>query len=323
MKKINMVFLSLMAVIFSMTGTAVKAENQFITIGTAGVTGVYYPTGSNICKLLHASKGHNIRCSVEATGGSAFNINAIRAGELDFGIAQSDAQYNAYHGLTDKFSQNGPFKDLRALFSVHSEAFNVVARADAGVKTFDDLAGKRVNIGDPGSGTRATMEVFLKSKGWTEDKFGLTSELKYAELSSALCDGNIDAYAYIAGHPNGNFKEATTTCGAVFVPVTGEVVDGLIKEYAYYAKATVPGGMYRDNPEDINTFGMKATIVASTQMSDEVAYQIVKAVFENLDTFKRLHPAYSTLKKENMVKDGLSVPLHPGAVKYFKEAGLL
>lgn len=304
------------------TATA-KPETQFVTIGTGGVTGVYYPTGGAICRLVNQKrKEHGIRCSVESTGGSVYNINTIRAGELDMGVAQSDWQYHAYNG-TSKFKDSGKFKELRAVFSVHPEPFTVVARADSGIKTFDDLKGKRVNIGNPGSGQRATTEVLLAAKGWKLSDFALASELKAAEQSKALCDNKIDAMVYVVGHPSGSIKEATTSCDSKLVEVSGKAVNGLINKNSFYRKATIPGGMYSNNDKDVDTFGVGATFVSSTNVPDDVIYNVVKAVFENFDSFQKFHPAFANLKKEEMVKDSLSAPLHPGAKKYYKEAGLL
>ncbi|USD43131.1 TAXI family TRAP transporter solute-binding subunit [Vibrio sp. SCSIO 43135] len=300
-----------------------SAQDTFVTIGTGGVTGVYYPTGGAICRLVNKSrKEHRIRCSVESTGGSIYNINTIRAGELDLGIAQSDWQYHAYNG-TSKFADNGAFKDLRAVFSVHPEPFTVVARADAGISTFEDLKGKRVNIGNPGSGQRGTMEVLMKQYGWTEKDFKLVSELKASEQSKALCDNKIDAMVYTVGHPSGAIKEATTSCESKVVTVAGPKVDSLVADNSFYRIATVPGGMYKGNDMDTMTFGVGATFVSSTAVPEKVVYEIVKAVFENFDDFKKLHPAFAVLKKEQMVKDGLSAPLHPGAEKYYREVGLI
>jgi len=299
------------------------AEQRFITIGTGGVTGVYYPTGGAICRLVNKGrKEHGIRCSVESTGGSVYNLNTIRAGELDMGVAQSDWQYHAYHG-TSKFADQGPFEELRAVFSVHPEPFTVVARADSGIKKFEDLKGKRVNVGNPGSGQRGTMEVVMNALGWTMDDFALASELKSAEQSAALCDNKIDAMVFTVGHPSGSIKEAATSCDSVIVSVSGPVIDKLVEENAYYRKAVIPGGMYRGTDEDVETFGVGATFVSSTAVPADVVYEVVKAVFENFDDFKKLHPAFANLKKEEMIKDGLSAPLHPGAVKYYKEAGLM
>ena len=299
------------------------AEQQFVTIGTGGVTGVYYPTGHAICRLVNKTrKEHGIRCSVESTGGSVYNLNTIAAGELDMGVAQSDWQYHAYNG-TSKFAKKGPNKKLRAVFSVHPEPFTVVARADSGIKDFMDLKGKRVNIGNPGSGQRGTMEVLMKTVGWTNDDFKLASELKSSEQSKALCDNKIDAMVFTVGHPSGSIKESTTSCDAVMVSVTGPEVDKLVADNDYYRTATIPGGMYRGTDADTPTFGVGATFVSSTDVPEDVIYNVVKAVFENFDQFQKLHPAFKNLKKEEMIKDGLSAPLHDGAVKYYKEAGLM
>ncbi|MCG8547435.1 MAG: TAXI family TRAP transporter solute-binding subunit [Alphaproteobacteria bacterium] len=297
------------------------ADRKFISIGTGGVTGVYYPTGGAICRLVNRGrKSHGIRCSVESTGGSVYNINTIRAGELDFGVAQSDWQYHAYNG-TSKFKDKGPFKELRAVFSVHPEPFTVVARADSGVKSFQDLKGKRVNIGNPGSGQRGTMDIVLKAMGWSKKDFKLASELKSAEQSQALCDNKIDAMVFTVGHPSGSIKEATTSCASVLVNVTGPAIDKLVKDNDFYRTATIPGGMYSGTKNDTKTFGVGATFVSSSKVPDKVVYEVVKAVFENFDRFKKLHPAFKVLKEKEMIKDGLSAPLHPGAAKYYKEKG--
>jgi TRAP transporter TAXI family solute receptor len=142
-------------------------------------------------------------------------------------------------------------------------------------------------------------------------------------MSSALCDNKIDGYVYVVGHPSGSIKEATTTCDANIVNVTGEAVDKLVAEKPYFSVATIPGGMYRGNDDDVTTFGVRATIVSSAAVEDRVAYEVVKAVFDNFDQFQRLNPAFQVLKKEEMVSASLTAPLHDGAKQYYKEAGLL
>jgi TRAP transporter TAXI family solute receptor len=312
------------AVSLGAASTTVSAQEQrFVTIGTGGVTGVYYPAGGAICRLVNMDrKEHGIRCSVESTGGSVYNLNAIRQGELDLAVAQSDWQYHAYNG-TSQFEDDGANEKLRAVFSLHPEPFTVVASKESGIENFEDLEGKRVSVGNPGSGQRATAEVLMDEMGWTMDKFSLAAEIKAAEQSQALCDGNIDAFFYTVGHPSGAIKEATTSCDSVLVNVDNEATQTLIDDNPYYRKAVIPGGMYRGSDEDVATFGVAATFVSSTDVPDEVVYQVVKAVFENFDNFKRLHPAFSVLEKEEMVSDALSAPLHPGAEKYYREAGLI
>jgi len=323
MKKVLMTSVAV-AGLALVAGTADAAmKKQFISIGTGGVTGVYYPTGGAICRLVNKGrKKHGVRCSVESTGGSVYNINTIRAGELDMGVAQSDWQYHAYNGSGKKsFIDAGPFKALRAVFSVHAEPVSIIARKDSGIKTVDDLAGKRVNIGNPGSGTEATWGVMWGAMGKKNSDLKLAAQMKSAETPSALCDNKIDAFFWLVGNPAALNKEATTTCDAVFATVKNDAIAKLVKERPYYRWATIPGGMYRGNPNDITTFGVGATFVSSTRTSGDTVYAVVKAVFDNFKQFKKLHPAFAVLKESEMIKDALSAPLHDGAAKYYKERG--
>ena len=303
--------------------SAAAADFTFVSIGTGGVTGVYYPTGGAICRLVNKNrKQHGIRCSAESTGGSVYNINTIRAGELDFGVAQSDWQHHAYHG-TSKFADQGPFSDLRAVFSVHPEPFTLIVREDVDVDDFADLKGKRVNVGNPGSGQRATTEVVMDAYGIEMGDFSLAAELKGAEMAQALCDGKIDAMIYTIGHPAAAITEAATTCDVELIAVAGAPIDKLVADNAYYRRAVVPGGIYKGNSDDVKTFGVGATFVTSLQTPEDVVYTVVKAVFENFGDFRKLHPAFNNLRESEMIKDGLSAPLHPGARKYYKERGWL
>jgi len=297
-----------------------SAQQKFVSIGTGGITGVYYPTGGAICRLVNKDrKEHGIRCSAESTGGSVYNVNTIQGGELEFGVAQSDVQYNAYEG---KAQWDGkPYKDLRAVFSVHPEPVTIVARKDAGINNVTDIKGKRLNIGNAGSGTRATWEVIEPALGWTRDDLKLATELKSAETGQALCDDKIDAYFWLVGHPSALTQETLSTCDANLVNATGPEIDKLVADNSFYRKATIPAGMYPGQDADVNTFGVGATFVTSADVPEDVVYVVVKAVFENFDDFKKLHPAFANLKEEEMIKDSLSAPLHPGAEKYYKERG--
>ncbi len=308
-----------LAVGAALCGQAAMAQEEFITIGTGGQTGVYYVVGQSICRLVNRGTAeHGLKCTAPSTGGSVANINAIKGGDQTMGVAQSDQQY---YGLNGEQSFSEPFDKLRAVFSVHPEPFTVVARAEAGITNFQDLEGKRVNIGNPGSGQRATMDVVMQEMGWTKDEFTLASELKAAEQAQAMCDNKVDAFVYQVGHPNGSIQEAFSSCDANFVNVAGDAIDKLIAENAFYAEATIPASLYEGVEEDTTTFGVRATFVTSADVPEDTVYQVVKAVFDNFDRFKGLHPAFSNLSQDEMISAGLSAPLHPGAEKYYKEQG--
>lgn len=316
----NLMKLSAMAAAVSLSASAFAAEQQFVTFGTGGQTGVYYVVGQSICKLVNRdTEKTGVKCNAPSTGGSVDNINAIASGERQLGMAQSDSQFRAFEGLEE-------FKDkkvdkLRAVFSVHPEPFTVVAREDAGIKSFQDLKGKRVNIGNPGSGTRTTMDMLVAAEGWGDKPFAVASELKPAEMASALCDNNLDVITYTVGHPSGAIKEAAASCKSHLVNVEGAAVDKLVEQYPYFSKVTIPGGMYDGTPDAVNTFGVYATVVASTDVPEQVIYEVTKAVFDNFDRFKKLHPAFENLNEQEMIKNGLSAPLHDGALRYYKEKG--
>ena len=312
--------LLLVIVGFAAAIPAAQAQQKFITIGTGGVTGVYYAAGGAICRLVNKDRAkHGIRCSVESTGGSVFNINTIKAGELDMGVAQSDVQFNAAKGMAQ--FKDGAFKELRAVMSLHPEPFTVLARKEANIKSFQDFKGKRFNVGNPGSGTRASMEELLNAMGWKMSDFSLAAELKADEHGPALCDGKIDGFFYGVGHPSANIQDPTTVCGAKLVSLTGPAVEKLVKAKPYYGYATIPANLYPNNPQETRTFGVLATLVSSSKVPADSVYAVTKAVFDNFDEFKKLHPALAVLDPKAMVKDGLSAPLHDGAAKYYKEKG--
>lgn len=302
---------------------AQAADQKFITIGTGGVTGVYYPTGGAICRLVNKGrKDHGIRCSVESTGGSVYNTRTIRGGELDFGVVQSDVQSAAMEGKR-AFSDDEPYSNLRSVFSIHSEPLHVMVRNDAGINSVADMKGKRVNIGNPGSGQRVLADVLMDAAGITPSDLSLAAELKSSEQAAALCDGKIEAAIWAAGLPNGSTMEATSTCDVKLLDLTTSGTAKVLASNPAYAAAAIPAGLYPNNEIEIASWGPKATFVADANTSDEVVYVLVKSVFDNFTDFKKLHPAFGTLEEENMIKDGLSAPLHPGAIKYYKERGWL
>ncbi len=321
MRKILGCLIALVLVAFAAPQS--RAQENIVTIGTGSVTGVYYPAGGAICRLINRGrKEHGIRCFVESTGGSIYNIRALRDGEISFGIAQSDWQYKAYRG-EGVFADGPPFRDLRSVFSLHSEMFTVAVAKNSGINQFADLKGKRVNIGDAGSGMRDIMQSLIEAKHWTKYSFAESKELKPMDAVKELCDGKLDAMVFAAGHPNGLIQELTGTCGAKLIPVEGPEIDKLLADNPFYARTAIPGGMYQGNPQNIPTFGVKATLVTTADADDETVYQLVKAVFDNFESFKTLHFVFATLDKERMASTGLVAPLHPGAARYFREVGLL
>jgi hypothetical protein len=262
---------------------------------------------------------HGIRCAAPSTGGSNYNIGQIGEGELDFGVAQSDWQFHASNGSSKWKGKKQ--SDLRAVFSVHPEPFHIIVGKDSGINSWGDLKGKRVNIGNPGSGQRGTMEVLMAAHGTSASDFKIATELTSSEQSKALCDGKIDAYGYTVGVPNAGVSIATDGCDARIINLNSAVETALVNDNPYYAFATIPAGTYKTSSKDVTTFGVKATFVSSANVSADVVYEIVRAVFENIEDFRKLHPAFANLTYKQMISDGLSAPLHEGAVRYYKEQG--
>lgn len=316
----RIVFISSLSVFYQ---TTASAKVEYISIGTGGISGVYYPTGGAICYLVNKiSAIDKIRCEIKSTPGSIYNLRALKNKNIDVVVVQSDWQNHFYQG-TSLFKKQGEFGKLRSLFSVHSEPFTVLARKDANIDSFEDIKGKRVNVGAKNSGQRATMEVLLDLYGWDDSDFSEISYLTPSEQAQALCDKKIDVIIYVVGHPNSSIKEASSACQTKLVSVTGPNITQLIETHRYYEAANIPGAMYRGSPDKTETFGVGAVISTTTDLPEHIAYEIVKAVFENHDAFIQLHPSFKNLTKEDMVTQYLSAPLHPGALRYYKEVGLI
>lgn len=324
MKKLIFIALALLVAVSFIPMTGFAAKTTYVTIGTGGVTGVYYPTGGAIAKMVNKKrKEYKLRATVESTGGSVFNANAIATGDLEFGILQSDRQFQAYNGTADW--EGKPISKLRAVFSIHPELVTIVAGADKNIKTVNDLKNNVVNIGSPGTGQRGNALELFAVAGIDPEKDLKTEGLKPAESAGMLQDGRIDAFFYTVGHPNGSVKEAVAGVRKVnFVEVPAEISSKLVEKYPYFAAASIPVSNYPGvaNDADVPTYGVKATLCTSSDVSDETVYAITKEVFDNFDEFKKLHPAYASLTKKQML-DGLSAPIHPGALKYYKEVGLM
>ncbi len=304
---------------FVAPAAAQTAAVTTLSIGTGSVTGVYYAAGAAICRLvLRQRPEQRIRCSAEPTGGSVFNVSSLKSGELEFGIVQSDVAYNAYNGER-QFQEAGAYKKLRVVFSLHAEPVTIVASKGAHASSFDDLRGKRFNVGSVGSSSRNLIEQYLAARGEDLQFFGQVTTFKPDEHGAALCSGKIDGFVYGIGHPSANIQDPTSSCGALLIPLTGPAVDKLVAGHVYYRKTVIPGGLYPNNPKPTPTYGVTATLVASADVPEDVVYLLTQAVFDNLDDFKRLHPAFDTLKATDMSRNPLPVPMHAGAKRYFSE----
>ena len=294
-----------------------------VTLATGTPGGIYHPVGNAICRMFNLAAERQARpCVALSSDGSVANIRRIEGGESTFGLSQTDVAYAAFHG-EGPFAAAGPDPKLRLLIALYPEAFTVVARADSGIRDFQDLRDKRVGIGKSGAGYTFTRDVVLGGYGWTISDPERMLELGPAEQNQALCSNKVDAIIFEAGHPNGLTQEATTGCRARLVRIAGPPIDRLLAAHPYYVASVIPGGMYAGNPHDVLTIGTRAVLVTSSDQSDQLAYALVKAVFENFADFRRLHPALATLSIETMVPSEAVMPIHPGAMKYFREAGLV
>jgi TRAP transporter TAXI family solute receptor len=295
--------------------------SEFVTIGTGGMGGTYYPTGKAVCKIVNKVKEHSgIRCSMEASGGSVYNINHIKSEDIELGISQSDTAYQAYYG-------KGKFKDkaytsLRSVIAIYPELLAFVTKKGNGIKTIKDMVNKNINIDAPGSGTRITTEIVMDAFGIKKDSLSKVSEVKSDEASDMLHDGKIDGYFGVYGHPTSNIRNISSLVDIDIVPIVGDAVDMLVEKYPYYAKGKISGSFYKGVVLDVDSIGVKAVLITSTDLGEDSVYAIVKAILDNFEEFKSQHPAYKTITKESLLK-GLSIPQHKGAIKAFKEDGLL
>jgi len=299
------------------------AKSAFVTIGTGDITGKYYQTGGAIAKSMNAKiRVYGIRFNVVSSGGSVFNVNGISGGDLEFGIVQSDRQYQAWTGRAE-WEKTGPQRNLRAVFSIYSEAVTIVAADDSDIREIIDLKGKHVNLGSPGSGQVQNAIDALSSAGIDYRKEIRAEWYRPAQMSELLQSGRIQAFFYTTGHPSNVISDAISGRRKVrFIPISN--IDNLLKRSPYYTMETIPIKLYEGaaNTEDIQTFGVKATLVASAKVPDFIVYALTKEVFENLDIFKTSHLEVNTLTWERML-EGLSAPIHSGALKYYKENGII
>ena len=311
-----------LAILPGLLGTTGGARAADIVIGTGSPNGIYFKVGRSLCRLIE-NADIGLSCAPLPTEGSQFNVSNLRAGAIELGVVQSDVHFQAYRKSGRFEFVDESYEHLRSLFSLHSEAFTVVARQDAGIQSFDGLKGKRVNIGNPGSGQRATMDAVMAAKGWSADDFLVVQELTAAEHVLALCHDRVQALVYTVGHPSASIEKAVGLCGGRMLDVAGAEIEGLLEANPFYVRTRIPRGLYAASPDAVDTFGVKATLLSTTDVDAETIYRIVKAVFDDLDALRSFHPSFEPLEAEGMITEGLTAPLHEGAKRYFQERGMM
>lgn len=293
-----------------------------ITIASGRTGGLYHPVAGAICKLVNEKTSeHGITCTVEFGDGSISNIEDLRDGEVLLAMAQSDIQRDAVEG-TGPFADEGGFEAMRSMVALFVEQATVLARKDADIATFQDLKGKRFYLPRVGSGGRLLMERLFAAEGWGPGDIDILPRYDAPNLAQALCDHEFDAFSVTVGHPSPLIREATNTCDAVLVPISGPIIGKVIAAEPMYARSVIPAGTYRGNRKDVAGIGLVATLVTTTDLRPDVAYQVTKAFVEALDRLAQESSLFKSLNAKELAVVGLTAPLHEGAARYFEEAGL-
>lgn len=294
---------------------------QLVSMQTAAVSGVYFPVGVALCRLVNQHRRDTgVRCAARPSGGSVANVATLRDGAAALALVQSDTQAQALAG-SGAFATAGPFADLRAVMSLYPETLTLVARADAGIARVEDLPGKRVWLGEEGSGTRVLAGDLMAALGWTADSFAPVAVGGPTQMVQALCAGDLDAFFYAVGHPALVIQEATTGCPVQLVPVDGPAIDALVDAHPELVRAEVPGGLYRGVRDPVPSFGVSATLVTRADQPEALVHAMVGQIFADFDMLRGLEPTLASLDPEAMATEGLTAPLHPGAERYFRERG--
>lgn len=303
-------------------GSAGAQEQTFMTIGTGGVTGVYYPAGQAICRSINKIRSeHGVRCAAETGRGSIGNLQDLMSGNIDFAVVQADWLHHAFLG-TSAFQETGPLDGLRTVIGLHTELATIVVRKETEFNGFDDLKAARINIGAPGSGTAATWALIADRLKWPEAPSGRLRQEDLSGLGEALCGGAIDAYFVFIGQPAGVIDDTRALCDVQLIGIGGRVADALSRDAPYYHPAEIPAGLYGAHGA-IATFGTDALVVTTSSMPAKAVATVIEAVIRDFDTFVSAHPALGRLKPGDLVKRDAGAPLHSGALKIFQEQGYL
>jgi len=306
---------------FALSACTLIEYRPEVVIGTGRPGGVYFPLGDSICRMLNLDlPARGLRCAAYPSRGPVANIEALHAGRIDIGIVQSDVLTDAIRG-EGPFASQRPDSELRVLFTGQTEAFTIVARRELEIRAASDLRGRRINLGSPGSGERVSMNRVMAALGFAPSDFAAARELPLAQQHDAFCARELDAIVYMVRHPNGLIEEVIRTCDGVLVDVSGPRIESLLASHAEYSRSIIAGNTYTGNPEAVATLGVRTAIITTTRLPETVAYDITKALFENIDDFRRLHPDFATLLPRDMVPGAAEVPVHAGAAHYYRERG--
>jgi len=308
-------------VLLAVGGGSLEAKDKFVALGTGSPNGTYYPVGRGICELVNEGRvSHGVRCIAYNTGGSVYNIQAVMSGELEMGITRSDLAFQAHDGL-NAFKSIGPNPELRAVTTLYSMPIAVLVKKGAEINAFADLEGKRINIGNKGSGKRSVAELIMDIMGWQRGDFSAVLEMSTKQMGKAFCDDNVDILIEGLGNPSKFYEEMVRDCDGKFIPVPKDVVGKIQKKFPYFAALDIPGKIYSGTPDPVGTFGFKATLVTKRAVHEDTVYDIVSSIFDQFKKFQEKHPSLSLAAPQQMVNEGIFIPIHDGARRYYLERG--
>ena len=322
--KNSTLFLALTIFVFSLPAKSV----EFFTIGSGASSDINFELSNAICKMvakqpsLESGTGtseKSYRCTAPATSGSLFNLAQVQSGNFQFAFARSDEVHTAYNEI--KSEQIKPFKEIRSIFSTTPTAFQLITKKNSDIKDWKSLKGKIVRIGKEGTSDRQAFDYLIEANRVNKSFFGSTIETNGSFTSEDICKKKIDAFGFVGTIPEANIEKAASECGAHVLDLTNLNINRVFKNASFYSKISIPKGTYKNNDKDIVTFGFINNLITHEKVSDEIVYNLVKSIFDNFPNFKKENPLFNNLKIQQMIKSGLSAPLHPGAIRYYKEKG--
>jgi uncharacterized protein len=297
-----------------------------VLVGTGLPSGVYFAVGNAVCRLAQrtppktsAADHDRLQCGVQATGGTVANIDALRSGAMDLALLQSDGAFNAAQGLGRY--EGKPFRKLRSVFSLHAEPLQLLALRSERIGSFLDLKGRKVNIGPKGTAQHEMLTELFRLHKMDAGSFAQVLTLPSSQQVQAMCDGDVEALGMMIGFPNAGFARAMRDCNAQLINADTEAIRRLIAGKPYFSEVRLPKGTYPSMPGDITTFGVLAVLHTTSDVSADTVYRLVRRVFEQLDDLRAMHPALRQLDPQQMIRAGLTAPMHEGALTYYRERG--